>query len=91
MACEEDVSQLDERIGPIDFSTFIISLASSVAMHLNPTHKAYDLGLARQTIDIIAMLRDKTAGNLTSEETQLISGVLYEARMAFCDASKSPC
>lgn len=47
-----------------------------------------DLTIAQATIDLIAMLERKMAGNLSDEEKKLISHVLYELRMNFIDESK---
>jgi len=77
-----------DRFGEMDFSTFLISLASNVSIHLDPSHKAYDVALAKQTIDILEMLEAKTAGNLTEEEDKLLGGLLYQTRVAYCDAVK---
>jgi len=70
----------------VDFSAFVISLGSTAAMQLDPSHEGYNLELARQTIDILAMLQVKTAGNLTKEEADLLSGVLYQTLLAFREA-----
>jgi hypothetical protein len=75
--------------GDIEFSTFVISLASNAAMQLEAGHPAHDLGLARQTIDILAMLEVKTAGNLTPEEQDLLRGLLYQTRLAWNEAVKA--
>ncbi len=72
-----------------DFGTFIISLASSVLIHLGElpdpdrgtTHA--DLELAKQSLDVLGMLREKTRGNLTAEETQLLEQLLYDLRMKY--------
>jgi hypothetical protein len=72
----------------IEFSTFVISLASNAAMQLEPGHPAHDLALARQTIDILAMLEVKTAGNLTTDEQDLLRGLLYQTRLAWAEAMK---
>ena len=77
-----------DRLGPMDLSTFLISLASNVSVHLDPSHKAYDLGLAKETIDILEMLEAKTAGNRTDAEEKLLAGLLYQTRVAYCDAVK---
>lgn len=82
------MADADDRFGPMDLSTFLISLASNVSVHLDPSHKAYDLTLAKQTIDILEMLQAKTAGNRTAEEEKLLSGLLYQTRLAYCDAVK---
>jgi hypothetical protein len=73
----------------MEFSTFVISLASNAAMQLDAGHPAFDLALARQTIDILAMLEVKTAGNLSAGELDLLRGLLYQTRLAFAEAMKS--
>jgi hypothetical protein len=45
------------------------------------------LPLAKQTIDLIAILREKTSGNLTKEEEALIDSALYDLRMRYVKAS----
>ncbi len=74
---------------PIDFSTFILSLSSSAAFHLgmapHPENEetSRNLPMAKQTIDILSILQEKTNGNLTGEEERLLAEVLYNLRMAF--------
>lgn len=79
----------------IDFSTFVLSLATSALYHLGLTHDPSgdsppkpNLPLARQTIDSIEMLEEKTRGNLTEEEAKLIESVLYELHMSFVRAER---
>jgi hypothetical protein len=78
----------------IDFQTFLLSLASSGMMHLgrvpDPTGRApqVDLTLARQTIDILLLLRDKTAGNLDAGERVLLDRLISDLQMAFADESR---
>ncbi|MSP17188.1 MAG: DUF1844 domain-containing protein [Myxococcales bacterium] len=84
----------EQALPEIDFGTFILSLASNTLVHLgmivdpDTTAPAKDLALARQTIDILGMLHDKTRGNLTDGESQLLASVLYDLRIKFVDASK---
>ncbi len=79
---------------PVNFSTFILSLNSSALVHLGEIpmpgeeNMAKDLNLARHSIDVIAMLEEKTRGNLTEDEEKLIRHVLYDLRMKFIAASK---
>ncbi|MDJ0765777.1 MAG: DUF1844 domain-containing protein [Myxococcota bacterium] len=74
---------------PIDFATFILSLSSSAAYHLglapHPEEgsSVRNLPMARQTIDILNILQEKTAGNLTTSEEQLLAEILYNLKMAF--------
>jgi hypothetical protein len=78
----------------IDFSTFVVSLSSSVLIHLgvvaDPTtgEQKKDLAIAKQTIDMLGMLQDKTRGNLTKEEDQLLESMLYDLRMRYVAESK---
>ncbi len=74
---------------PIDFATFILSLSSSAAYHLGlaphpeegTSHKNFPM--AKQTIDILCILKDKTQGNLSESEERLLSEILYNLRMAY--------
>lgn len=84
-AAERDNFQLPK----VDFSTFVLSLASSALVQLgevpNPETKQSEenLPVAKHTIDILAMLHEKTGPCLTSEESRLLTGVLYELRMKY--------
>ncbi len=78
----------------INFSTFILSLNSSALVHLGletdpstGTQKP-NLPLAKQTIDILAMLSDKTSGNLTNDEQHLLTNILYELRLMYVKQKK---
>jgi hypothetical protein len=78
----------------IDFTTFLLSLASNALMQMGATGEGtagggeVDLRLARQTIDIISMLQQKTRGNLTGEEERLLDHILYDLRIQFVAATK---
>lgn len=73
----------------ISFSSFVLSLSSSILLHLGEIadpqsgEKKKDLALAKQTIDIITLLKEKTKGNLTEEEQKLLEYILYDMRMRF--------
>ncbi|MBK7399897.1 MAG: DUF1844 domain-containing protein [Myxococcales bacterium] len=85
-----------EPLPSIDFSTLILSLSQTALVHLgvapppDGTPSAPDLALARQTIDMVGMLQEKTKGNLTGAEEHLIDQVLYDLRMQFVERSKEP-
>jgi len=74
----------------LDFSTFILSLSSSVLINLgileNPVTKKseQDIAAAKQTIDLVALLKEKTRGNLTEEESKLIEDLLTELQLQYC-------
>jgi hypothetical protein len=79
----------------INFSTFTLSLASSIQMALglipHPATGKPQLNLvsARQTIDILGMLEEKTKGNLTEEEANILKHVLFELRMQYVEVSNN--
>ena len=79
----------------LDFSTFVISLAHSALINLGLAQDPStgerverNLGAARQTIDILGILQDKTRGNLETEEAQHLEHILYELRMHYVACSK---
>ncbi len=91
---EEKKSQSESQtksytLPKIDFSTFILSLNSSALVQLglieDPAsgQKTKNLPLAKQTIDLLAMLEDKTRGNLTRDEDNILKNLLYELRMLY--------
>jgi len=88
-----EASTKDEALPEIDFNSFIFSLSTSALIQLGEiedpfTQKsAKNLPLARQTIDLIAMLKEKTRGNLTPQEEKLIESILYDLRMRYVKAS----
>ena len=82
------------RAGEITFSTFVLGLASAVLIHLgvqpNPETGTVtkDLVLARQSLDLLAMLREKTRGNLTAEEERFFESLLSDLRLQFVEATR---
>jgi hypothetical protein len=77
----------------INFASFILSLAATAAVHfgdrLEPgstEQGPVDLQAAGQMIDILVLLEEKTRGNLTLEERQLLETILYELRLRFVEA-----
>ena len=78
----------------VNFSSFLLSLSSSTLLHLGEIAdpqtggKKKDLALAKQSIDIISLLKDKTKGNLIQEEEKLLEHLLYDLRMRFVKASE---
>ncbi len=73
----------------IDFSTFIISLNSSALVQLGileepgTGQKTKNLALAKQTIDVLVMLEEKTKGNLNRDEENILKSILYDLRMLY--------
>jgi hypothetical protein len=72
----------------IDFATFVLSLSTSAMVHLGEApapdgSSAKNLELARQTIDILGMLEDKTKGNLSDDEAKLLQQLLCDLRLRY--------
>jgi hypothetical protein len=84
----------DEALPGLDFSTFVLSLSHSALVHLGdaPSPEGNvserNLPLARQTIDLLAILQEKTKNNLTGEEERLLDQVLFDLRLRFVEVSK---
>jgi hypothetical protein len=80
---------------PADFSTFILSLGSSALIHLGDLEapgedaKRRDLPMAKHTIDLLTLLRQKTKSNLTAEEDKLLESLLYDLRLRYVEAVKA--
>ena len=78
----------------VTFSAFVLSIASSALVHLGevPDPESGEIGrsleVAKHNIDILSMLKDKTAGNLDADEMRLIDSVLYELRLKYVMADK---
>ncbi len=73
----------------INFPTFIASLNASALVHLGVIEDPVsgkaekNLAMAKQTIDILSMLQQKTDGNLTSDEEAMLKSILYDLRIFY--------
>jgi hypothetical protein len=89
------MDEAPKALAPMDFSTFIMSLATSAMVNLgevpNPDSDqvAKDLPAAKQIIDILGVLEEKTRGNLSESEQKLLTSLLYDLRVKFVDAEQS--
>jgi Domain of unknown function (DUF1844) len=79
----------------VDFSTFVLSLATAALYELGAVPDARsgelppaDPMVARQTLETLEMLREKTLGNLTEDERKLIDSLLYDLRMRFVELER---
>jgi hypothetical protein len=86
----------EHEASTINFVAFVLSLAHTAAVHFGDVpdpvsgEKAEsNLPAAQQMIDILTLLEEKTRGNLTAEERQLIEQVLFELRMRFVEINGS--
>ncbi len=76
------------RMPPIDFATFMVSMSTQALFHLGEValpdqEPQVDLGMAKQTIGIIEMLKEKTKGNLTDSEAKLMDNLISDMRMRY--------
>lgn len=78
----------------LDLSTFFLSISSAAYMGLgvrvpgSNEEPHLDLELARQNIDLLELMREKTHGNRTPEEDKLLEHLLFETRMRFVETQK---
>ncbi len=85
-----------EALPTVDFATFILSLSHSALMHLGEATHPEDnrvevnLPLAKQTIDLLGLLEERTKGNLTGDEERLMSQILFDLRLRYVERSKGP-
>ncbi|HXT54658.1 MAG TPA: DUF1844 domain-containing protein [Candidatus Eisenbacteria bacterium] len=83
-----------EALPEINFSTFVIGLSTQALMHLgeiaNPVsgNVEIDVPTAKQMIDILGLLKDKTRGNLNASEDRLMEDILFDLRMKYVEAVK---
>jgi hypothetical protein len=75
----------------ITFGTFVVGLSTQALVHLGEIpdplsgQPAADLPAAQQLIDIIAILKEKTRGNLDHDEDALLEAILFELRMKYVE------
>jgi hypothetical protein len=92
--CEE-IAEEEAFTTILNFSMFILSLTTSALVCLGELpdpitkEKVINLSLAQQTISIIEILKEKTTGNLSEDEENLIGTVLYDLRMKYVQSSCS--
>jgi hypothetical protein len=86
---EQKETREEDHYPEVNFASFVLSLSTSVMYHFgdfpDPVSKKSDRNLpaAKQTIDILSMLKEKTSGNLDENEKSLIDGMLFELRMRY--------
>jgi hypothetical protein len=84
-----------ETADPVTFSTFVLGLSTQALFHLgevpDPVTKktSRDLVAAKQVIDILGVLREKTRNNLQAGEEALLDSVLYDLRMRYVELARS--
>ena len=79
----------------LDFSTFVLSLSHSALVHMGDApdpdgKRSVNLPLARQTIDLLTLLQDKTHGNLSGPEERILGQAIYDLRLRYVEVARSP-
>ena len=93
-AKEEEKVTEEMPFPEINFSTFVFSLNTSALLHLGEIpdpatgKQQEDLAMAKQTIDLIAMLQEKTRGNLAPDEENLVKHILYDLRLRYVQKAR---
>lgn len=78
----------------VTFSAFVMSLNTSVLFHLgaiadpNSGEKLVDLDLARHGIDTLTLIEEKTKGNLSNDEQEMLKNILYDLKIRFVQTAK---
>jgi hypothetical protein len=95
---DEDIEKTKKEpqtpLPEINFATFIISLNASALLHLGVMEdpatgkRVKNLPMGEQTIDILGMLEEKTKGNLSKEEENLLKNILYDLRIIYVKEKK---
>ena len=92
----EDALTREDFFTGLTFSALVLSLSTSALVNLGElpdpisNEKGVNLSLAKQTIGIVEMLKEKTKGNLTVDEDRLINNMLYDLRMKYVSMAGSP-
>lgn len=91
---KEEVTGEKASLPEINFTNFIFSLSTSALIQLGEIEDPFtnkqskNLPVAKQTIDLIGMLKEKTQGNLTSDEEKFLEGLLFDLRMRYVKAAE---
>ena len=87
---QDKIEDEEETLLPeVNFPTFIMSLNASALVHLGVIEdpatgqSTKNLPMAKQTIDILSMLEEKTRGNLAKDEEDILRNILYDLRIAY--------
>jgi uncharacterized protein DUF1844 len=94
-AVADDAAEDEDDAQPVTFIGFVLSLAHTAAFHFGDVpdpatgrNGEANVGAAKQLIDILALLEEKTRGNLSAEERQLLEQLVYELRLRYVEATK---
>ena len=87
-------SEPERPLPPADFATLVLSLGSSAVAYLGEApagddkNRARNLPMAKHAIDLLSVLEEKTKGNLSGEEQQILESLLFDLRLRYVEAIK---
>ncbi len=96
-AKKDESAGTPDASGEFTFPSLVLSLSTSALMHLGvaprgeddpPKEQPVNLPAARQVIDILEMLHEKTRGNLDEEESRLLEQALHDLQMRFVETKR---
>ena len=95
MSEDDRPAEQAQELPAIDFATFVLSLSHSALVHLGDApdpegQRRMNLPLARQTVDLLSLLQEKTKGNLNGPEERILSQAIYDLRLRYVEVSKAP-
>jgi hypothetical protein len=89
---------MSSEMPKIDLTTFFLSISSAAFIGLGVVSSRegeepaeVDLELARQNIDLLELMQEKTRGNRSLEEDRLIEQLLFETRLKFVERQRQLC
>ncbi len=88
-------ASVPDDLPAVDFTTFVLSLGHSARLHLGDVpdpatgKSVFDLPMARHSIDLLGLLQEKSHGNLTGAEEQVLTQELHDLRVRFVEVSQS--
>jgi len=94
-AAAGEAQEPSRSLPPADFATLVLSLGSSAVMYLGQSEdpdgktSAPNLPMAKHAIDLLTVLEEKTKGNLSSEEEQVLESLLFDLRLRYVEALKT--
>lgn len=86
--------EAERSLPPADFATLVLSLGSSAMAYMGEAsgpeggQPTRNLPMAKHAIDLLSVLEEKTKGNLTGEEDQLLESLLFDLRLRYVEAIK---
>ena len=93
--CRAATARTSPSVTGVTFNGFVVSLATTAAVHFGDVADPgsgekgpANLSAAGQAIAMLALLEEKTRGNLTDEETRFLRQVLHELRLRLAEAQK---